>query len=113
MDYRMAILKELKKFYAEMGPPPNYIDINTLNTVTSASPPEKNKIVTVVNQLLEEGLLVAIGSHGSPAANLNPKRKEEVDHILSSSFYTDWRFIVSTIVALLGVIFAIVQIFVR
>jgi hypothetical protein len=104
MSYRKRILRRLKHFYDEQGPG----DLLLLDPIDIIGKPGGQKYVAAVNQLMEERLIYGVAAGERPAFRLNPDRIEEVKRELR--WYRDpaLQFVVGTLLAVGGLVWAII-----
>jgi len=104
MNYRKEILKELYKFYKDKGSD-NYALADTLKVFN----PGNREYVNAINQLLSEGLVLSIEYPDKrPAISLNPHMLAVIETELHP-WYRDPKFWIGTLIALMGLILAILE----
>jgi hypothetical protein len=116
MSFRKRILKELYKFY-ELKGPDNYVLVDTLSCFS----PGNEKFLSAVNQLLMEGLIIGIdssieikeGKQHRVAVAINPNKIELIQKIIRNNWYEDPKFWITTLLTIVGLIIAILQIFLK
>ncbi len=107
MKYRRIILKRLRHFYDNEGPP----GILELNPIDIIGKPGNKKFVAAINQLLAEKLILAQPGVESnrPAFCLNPDRIDDIEKELL--WYRDpaLQFLVGTVIAVGGLAWAVIE----
>ena len=115
MSFRRKILKELYEFY-ELKGPNNYVLADTLSCFS----PGNTKFIAAINGLLKEGLIKGIASgikaEGTTqdriAIAINPDKIEIIQKVMRN-WYEDPKFWITTFLAIVSLIIAIWQIFLK
>src|SRR5438876_12234374 len=106
MSYRKIILKRLIHFYDDVSSADGaYLELDPIDIVGKSLPgKEGTKYVAAINQLVREGLVMAVPIGDKMAFSLNSNKIEDIKKELQR-----WRnpLIISTILALAGLVWAV------
>ena len=104
MSYRRSILKQLREFNKFEPAPDAYLDANAMRC--SKKQRGKTEVRKALDQLLQERPVQCVGGEeGAVLIRLNPEKMDQVNAELA----WDWRWIVATILGVLGVAVALLQ----